>query len=176
MRSDFSFAVIPEFDKRDLWICESVERKRQRIAFGEVLVDLVGFEPTTSSMPFKKYQSLTAILARNNGLSRRRLGRYWTPRGGLQGLESTRTPGLHSKIWLPTCSRAVAGGSVCLLAEKKTLGSKRRCPCEALARLEVRAWCDGRVPPPILRGAGGVYSLFCVSSETGIETSVRRPR
>ena len=98
MRSDFPFAFIPEFDKRDPWICESVERKRQRIAIGDVLVDLVGFEPTTSFRPFKKHQSLTAILARNNGLSRRRLGRYGTPRGGFQGLDSTRTPGLHSKI------------------------------------------------------------------------------
>jgi hypothetical protein len=26
------------------------------------------------------------------------LGRYGTPRGGFQGLDSTRTPGLHSKI------------------------------------------------------------------------------
>src|ERR1035438_10266314 len=59
--------------------------------------------------------------------------------------------GLHTDSRTPqqdlvddVLSRAVAGGSACLLAEKKTLGSKRRGPCEALARLEVRAWCDGR--------------------------------
>jgi hypothetical protein len=31
------------------------------ILLGLVLVDLKGFEPLTSSMPFKKYQSLTDI-------------------------------------------------------------------------------------------------------------------
>jgi hypothetical protein len=55
------------------------------------LVDLVGFEPTTSSMPFKKYQSLADSLARNKRLSTRptwtpvdatgRLLGVWTPRG-----------------------------------------------------------------------------------------------
>jgi len=43
------------------------------------LVDLVRFELTTSSMPFKKYQSLTGISTRNKRLSRRRFGRRWTP-------------------------------------------------------------------------------------------------
>src|SRR5271157_3880781 len=121
-------------------------------------------------MPLKKHQSLTAILARNKGLSQRRFGRYWTPRGGFSGFglhADSRTP--QQDLVADVLSRAVAGGSVCLLAEKKTLGSKRRCPCEALPRLEVRVWCDGRVPPPILRGEGGVHSLCWISSETRIE-------
>ena len=46
----------------------------------DVLVDLVGFEPTTSSMPFKKYQSLTDSSTRNRRLSKRRRGRRRTPR------------------------------------------------------------------------------------------------
>jgi hypothetical protein len=33
------------------------------------LVDLDGFEPSTSSMPFKKYQSLTEISTRNKRLN-----------------------------------------------------------------------------------------------------------
>ena len=38
------------------------------------LVDLVRFELTTSSMPFKKYQSLAESLAQNKRLSKRRRG------------------------------------------------------------------------------------------------------
>ncbi len=53
------------------------------------LVDLVRFELTTSSMPFKKYQSLTDILAQNKGVSARRFGLRWTPLGGFQAF------GLH---------------------------------------------------------------------------------
>ena len=44
------------------------------------LVDLVRFELTTSSMPSKKYQSLTDSLAQNKRLSGRRRGLRWTPR------------------------------------------------------------------------------------------------
>ena len=43
------------------------------------LVDLVRFELTTSSMPFKKYQSLADSLAQNKRLSKRRRGLRWTP-------------------------------------------------------------------------------------------------
>lgn len=43
------------------------------------LVDLDGFEPSTSSMPFKKYQSLTDVLRQNKGLSGMQFGRHWTP-------------------------------------------------------------------------------------------------
>jgi len=60
-----------------------------------VLVDLVRFELTTSSMPFKKYQSLADSLAQNKRLSKRRRGRRWTPRGGFHNLASARTPRLH---------------------------------------------------------------------------------
>ena len=45
------------------------------------LVDLVRFELTTSSMPFKKYQSLAGISTRNKRLSTRPRGLRWTPRG-----------------------------------------------------------------------------------------------
>jgi len=44
------------------------------------LVDLVRFELTTSSMPFKKYQSPADNLAQNKRLSKRRSGLRWTPR------------------------------------------------------------------------------------------------
>ena len=44
------------------------------------LVDLDGFEPSTSSMPFKKHQSLADSLRQNKGLSERPFGRRWTPR------------------------------------------------------------------------------------------------
>ena len=51
-------------------------------------MDLDGFEPSTSSMPFKKYQSLTDSSARNKRVSTRPRGRHggafwgvWTPRG-----------------------------------------------------------------------------------------------
>src|ERR1019366_2087995 len=46
---------------------------------GESLVDLKGFEPLTSSMPFKRYQSLTGKNTRNTRLSVTRFGRRWTP-------------------------------------------------------------------------------------------------
>lgn len=36
VRSDFPFAVIPEFDKRDLWLCESVACLRPATAVGEI--------------------------------------------------------------------------------------------------------------------------------------------
>ena len=50
------------------------------VVLGFVLVDLVRFELTTSSMPFKKYQSLADSLAQNKRLSKRRRGLRWTPR------------------------------------------------------------------------------------------------
>jgi hypothetical protein len=45
-----------------------------------LLVDLVRFELTTSSMPCKTFQSLTDNRARNTRLTRRRFGRQWTPK------------------------------------------------------------------------------------------------
>jgi hypothetical protein len=53
-------------------------------------VDLVRFELTTSSTPFKKYQSVTGILTRNKRLRRRQFGRRWTPRGLLFGVWTPR--------------------------------------------------------------------------------------
>ena len=56
------------------------------------LVDLDGFEPSTSSMPFKKYQSLADNPRQNKGLSRRRFGRQWTPRGDFWGVWKVPRP------------------------------------------------------------------------------------
>jgi len=44
-----------------------------------VLVDLVRFELTTSSMPFNKYQSLRDITAENKMVSGGLFGFQWTP-------------------------------------------------------------------------------------------------
>src|SRR5690348_13631544 len=63
------------------------------------LVDLVRFELTTSSMPFKKYQSLAGNATRNTRLSVSRRGRQWTPQscffGGLtpRGLQDSTPRG-----------------------------------------------------------------------------------
>ena len=43
------------------------------------VVDLVGFEPTTSSMPWTQSQSLTAPLTRNKRLPRQRIGPHLDP-------------------------------------------------------------------------------------------------
>jgi hypothetical protein len=59
-------------------------------------VDLVRFELTTSSMPFKKYQSLTGFFTRNTKLSTRLRGRRWTPRGAFLGVWTPR--GLQDSI------------------------------------------------------------------------------
>ena len=87
------------------------------------MVDLVRFELTTSSMPFKKYQSLADSLAQNKRLSKRRRGRRWTPRGGFwaSGLHAdSRTP--HTG-WHVACfpARAVAGCSICCFPKETTI-------------------------------------------------------
>src|ERR1019366_6252510 len=64
---------------KDRWI-------RGESGVGGKLVDLDGFEPSTSSMPFKKYQSLADSLTQNKRLSKRRRGLRWTPRGGFWGV------------------------------------------------------------------------------------------
>ena len=89
-----------------------------------VLVDLVRFELTTSSMPFKKYQSLADSLTQNKRLSKRRRGLRWTPRGGFwaSGLHAdSRTP---RTCWHVACfpARAVAGCSICCLPKETTIG------------------------------------------------------
>ena len=71
------------------------------------LVDLDGFEPSTSSMPFKKYQSLTDVSTRNKRLSARPRGLRWTPRGCFwaSGLHAdSRTP--HQELAPRVLSRA----------------------------------------------------------------------
>src|ERR1035437_6290802 len=85
------------------------------------MVDLDGFEPSTSSMPFKKYQSLTGISTRNKRLSTRLGGRRWTPRGDFlaSGLHAdSRTP--HLKLARDVPSRAVVGDFDCCLLETTT--------------------------------------------------------
>ena len=57
-------------------------------------MDLVRFELTTSSMPFKKYQSLAGIFTRNKRLSGGRFGRRWTPQTAFLASELAR--GLQS--------------------------------------------------------------------------------
>jgi hypothetical protein len=54
----------------------------------KAVVDLDGFEPSTSSMPFKKYQSLADISSKNKGLA----NATWTPKALFLVLDSTRTP------------------------------------------------------------------------------------
>ena len=69
--------------------------RRSKFCWGMGLVDLVRFELTTSSMPFKKYQSLTDVFTRNKRLSTRPRGLRWTPGGGFwaSGLHAdSRTP------------------------------------------------------------------------------------
>jgi len=67
------------------------------VLVGFVLVDLVRFELTTSSMPFKTYQSVADGLAQNKRLSKRRGGLWWTPRGRLFGVWTPRgLQGLHT--------------------------------------------------------------------------------
>ena len=66
------------------------------------LVDLVRFELTTSSMPFKKYQSLADNSTKNKRLSTKPRGRRWTPRGGswASGLHpDSRTPHPELGTW-----------------------------------------------------------------------------
>src|ERR1700722_9493489 len=64
------------------------------------LVDLKGFEPLTSSMPFKKYQSLADTLAKNRGLTGCRFGRHLDarPAFGYCGLHSDS----RLSIWKPS--------------------------------------------------------------------------
>ena len=67
------------------------------------MVDLKGFEPLTSSMPFKKYQSLTGRNTRNRRLTVTRFGRRWTPRRAFfrvwtpRGLQDS-TPGTEQRV------------------------------------------------------------------------------
>jgi len=85
-------------------------------------VDLKGFEPLTSSMPFKKNQSLADITTENTRLSGGLLGRQWTPRRPFFmawtpfGLRDS-TPGVGTSL---ASSRAVAGRLDCCLLEKTT--------------------------------------------------------
>jgi len=93
--------------------------------FGFSLVDLVRFELTTSSMPFKKYQSLTGISTRNKGLSTRPRGLRWTPRGGF-GASGLHVDSKAFYTWAGTVrafTRAVAGCSDCCRLKQTTMTS-----------------------------------------------------
>ena len=95
------------------------------------MVDLKGFEPLTSSMPFKKYQSLAGRNDGNTRLSVSRRGRRWTPRASFLAF------GLHADSGTPprwtgtrrAFTRAVAGcGDCCLLEQTTTDFSIRMMP------------------------------------------------
>src|ERR1700733_5003305 len=91
-----------------------LERKhfvKSMFLLGCVLVDLVGFEPTTSSMPFKKYQSLAGILTRNKRLSTRGIGRRWTPLGVIFGFGLQPDSGTPRRAWLSAGPRRAAVGA-----------------------------------------------------------------
>ena len=66
-------------------------------------MDLVRFELTTSSMPFKKYQSLADSLPQNKRLSNRRRGLRWTPRGGFWGVWTPRGLPDSTRGWHVGC-------------------------------------------------------------------------
>ena len=87
-------------------------------------MDLDGFEPSTSSMPFKKYQSLTDTSTRNKRLSKTRFGRQWTPPGPLL---TVWTPvGLQDATpeWHVACFRArLLAGLFVFSARRQQLGS-----------------------------------------------------
>jgi hypothetical protein len=63
---------------------------QKTLSLRNVLVDLVRFELTTSSMLFNKYQSLTDILAQNKGLSGGLFGLHWTPRAPFRAVWTPR--------------------------------------------------------------------------------------
>ena len=86
-------------------------------------MDLVRFELTTSSMPFKKYQSLTGFFTRNKRLSTRPRGLRWTPRGGFWASGLHADSGTPRTGWHVACfpARAVAGWSDCRLPKETTI-------------------------------------------------------
>ena len=117
-----------------------------------VLVDLVRFELTTSSMPFKKYQSLAGVFARNKRLSTRPRGLRWTPRGGFWASGLHSDSGTPRTGWHVACfrARAVAGCSICCLPKETTInfhirtmpmwsGDRHR-DCDVSCGLPVREW------------------------------------
>jgi len=83
----------------------------------DVLVDLVRFELTTSSMPFKKYQSFADFSTRNKRLSTRP---RWTPLDAMGPLLGVWTPrGLqdsHTGDWHAACFPARGCGLLYLLS------------------------------------------------------------
>src|SRR5665647_1164491 len=102
------------------------------------LVDLDGFEPSTSSMPFKKYQSLTDTSTRNKRLSTLGFGRRWTPQGDSWGVWTPRglqDSTLGTGTWR-AFTRAVASCSDCCLLEETTM--------DFLIRM-MPMWKSGRV-------------------------------
>ena len=89
------------------------------------LVDLVGFEPTTSSMPFKEYQSLAGISTRQKDLARGLVDSGGRHGAAFGRLDSTRTPGLHIGDWHAACSSARGCGLLHLLSAE---GDNNRFP------------------------------------------------
>jgi hypothetical protein len=71
-------------------------------------VDLIGFEPMTSSMPFKKYQSLTDINTEDKKVSG---GRFGTPVDATGGFFTVWTPfGLQKVSTRNGTARVLARG------------------------------------------------------------------
>ena len=103
-------------------------------------MDLDGFEPSTSSMPFKKYQTLTGILAQNKRLSKRRRGRRWTPRA------SFLVSGLHTPDLALACLHARLQSDVecCLLEQTTFCFLKRAMPATLRAPVQTGPELAGR--------------------------------
>jgi len=105
-------------------------------------VDLVRFELTTSSMPFKKYQSLAGILTENKRLSTTRFGRRWTPRGGL-------------------LNQPLVAASDCKTHLRSGIGASRRRVrlADRGARFDNVGWSSDGGLPTAGRAAGGVLLI-----------------
>ena len=75
------------------------------------MVDLDGFEPSTSCMPFKKNQSLTDIATENKRVSGGPFGLQWTPPSPLSrsGLRSDSRTTLQDWHRACSCARGCPG-------------------------------------------------------------------
>jgi len=124
-----------------LRVTSSAMRKRASISvslcfcWALFLVDLVGFEPTTSSMPWKKYQSLTGKTTRKERLSVIRFGRRWTPRRGV------------FQVWTPPGLRDSTSGTASRVPSHAPLPAVFDCCLLEEATL----WCPHKGPSPAQR-------------------------
>ena len=121
------------------------------------------FELTTSSMPFKKYQSLAGIFTRNKRLSTRPRGLRWTPRDAFWGVWTPRglqdsTHGLARGVL--SCARGC--GLLYLLSAE---GDNNQFPYKDDAHVELLARQLVRQPQRLgaCRPAGGVAGSILTS-------------